>query len=98
MNGTGRTAAVPSSAGESVMSAQALQDELTDAGGIGLAPGRLHDLADQDSGCGYLTVTDLGDHVGVCGDGIVHGGGKRALVADHGQATGFDHLVRVALA
>src|SRR5271154_7162727 len=42
-------------------SAQALQDQLADAGGVGLAAGGLHDRADQDAGRGDLAVADLGD-------------------------------------
>jgi hypothetical protein len=64
--------------------AETLEDQIPDAGGVGLAAGGLHDRADQRAGRGHLTGPDLGRHVGVRRDRLVDGDVERALIADYG--------------
>src|SRR5579859_6688825 len=59
---------------------EAGQDEVADAGGVGLATGGLHDRADQGARRGNLALADLGGRLGVGRDGLVDGGVERALV------------------
>ena len=54
-----------------VMNAQREQDELADAGGVGLALHRLHHRADDRAGGLDLAVADLREHVGLRGQGGV---------------------------
>src|SRR6266702_2958313 len=64
---------------------EALEDEVLDAGGVGLAAGGLHHGPDEGTGRRHLAGPDLRGHLGIARDGLVHRGGERAVVADHRQ-------------
>ena len=77
---------------------QALEDQLADPAGVGLAAHLLHHRADEGTGGGDLAVADLRGDVGVGLDRAVDGGAERAVVGDDGEPAGGDHLVGSALA
>src|SRR5699024_3606528 len=78
--------------------AELLHDDLAHAAGVGLTAGGLPDRADQRADRLDLAALDLGDHVRVVGDRLVHRAGEHGVVGDHGEALGLDDRGRVALA
>src|SRR5690606_33777557 len=77
---------------------QLLQDQFLDPGRVGLAARGLHDRADQGADRRHLAAADLVRDARVAGDGLLDGGGERALVGDDLQAALLHDLVGVALA
>ncbi len=58
----------------------ALEDQLTNAGGVSLSTHRLHDRTDDGTGSLNLAVLDLLQHVGLCRKRLVNRGDERAIV------------------
>src|SRR5699024_6923629 len=56
--------------------AELVHDDLADLPGIGLTAGGLHDRTDQGPDRLDLAALDLGDHIGVVGDGLIDRGGE----------------------
>src|ERR1041385_3340726 len=74
----------------------ALQNQLADSFGVGLAFGGFHDGADYGAGGGVFAAADLFGDVGLGGEGFVDGGVEGGVVGNHGQAAFFDDFGGVA--
>ena len=75
--------------------AQLLQDELTDAGGVGLAAGGLHDSAHDGANGLDLAAADLLRHRRVGGERLGHGCFQSRIVLHDSKSACFDDRVRI---
>ena len=67
--------------------------EFTDAPGIRLPTGRLHNRTDNDTSGLWFSASNLLDHVGVGRDRFVDGRNQWAIVGDNSKAPGRNDVI-----
>ena len=77
--------------------AQFLEEEFTDAPGIRLPTGRLHNRTDNDTSGLWFSAGNLLDHVGVGTIASSMGRNQRAIVGDNSKAPGRNDVIGFTL-